>query len=247
MKKHIPNILTLCNLSCGAVAVLLAYNGYFIQAAWMFLLGVAFDFFDGFTARMLHVKSDIGKELDSLADCITSGLLPSMVMYKLMQGALAGSFSSEPFSSSVPVSPLQLAAAPALLIVLFSALRLAKFNLDTRQTDSFVGLPTPACGLIVVFLPFMAQWGGAQTILSCYWVLLGLTIALSYLLVSEIPLFALKFKSFGWSGNEKRWVLIALAAAGVFTLGFRAFPIVVLAYLVMSLLWKDAPVASSGC
>lgn len=246
MKRHIPNLLTLCNLSCGVAAVLLAYNGHFVPAAWMFLAGVAFDFFDGFAARMLHVKSDIGRELDSLADCITSGLLPSMVMYKLMQGALAGVFSSEPFSATVPVSPLQLAAVPALLIVLFSALRLAKFNLDTRQTESFIGLPTPACGLVVVFLPFFAQWGWGQSALSCYWILLALTVVLSLLLVSEVPLFALKFKTFGWKGNQKRWVLIALAALAVLTLGFRAFPLVVLAYVLMSLLWKDAPGASSA-
>lgn len=243
MKRHIPNFLTLCNLSCGVAAVLLAYNGHFVPAAWMFLAGVAFDFFDGFAARMLHVKSDIGRELDSLADCITSGLLPAMVMYKLMQGALAGTFSSEVFSPSVPVSPLQLASAPALLIVLFSALRLAKFNLDTRQSESFIGLPTPACGLVVVFLPFFAQWGWGQSVLSCYGCLLGLTVALSLLLVSEVPLFALKFKTFGWRGNEKRWVLIAVAALGVLTLGFRAFPVIVAVYVLMSLLWKDAPAA----
>ena len=103
IKRHIPNFLTLCNLTCGVVAVALAYNGHFLQAGWMFLAGITFDFFDGFAARMLHVKSEIGRELDSLADCITSGLLPATVMYKLMQEALAGDFSAE------PVFPLRLA------------------------------------------------------------------------------------------------------------------------------------------
>lgn len=245
IKRHIPNFLTLCNLTCGVVAVALAYNGYFLQAGWMFLAGITFDFFDGFAARMLHVKSEIGRELDSLADCITSGLLPATVMYKLMQEALAGNFSAEPLSAVVPVSPLQLASAPAVLIVLFSALRLAKFNLDTRQSESFIGLPTPACGLVMVFLPFVARWGWAGELLSCYWVLLGLTVVLSGLLVSEIPLFALKFKTFGWRGNEKRWVLIALAAGLILTCGFRAFPIVILVYLLMSLCWKDRTASAS--
>ena len=239
IKRHIPNVLTLCNLSCGVAATMLAYNGHFVQAGWMFLAGITFDFFDGFAARMLHVKSDIGKELDSLADCVTSGLLPATVMYKMMQASLSGVFSAAPFSAAVPVSPLELASSPAVLIVLFSALRLAKFNLDARQTDSFIGLPTPACGLVVVFLPFLTQWGWAGAALSHYWVLLVLTVGLSLLLVSEIPLFALKFKSFGWRGNEKRWALIALAAVLVVTTGFRAFPVVIMVYLLMSLLWKD--------
>ena len=239
IKKHIPNFLTLCNLFCGVVATLFAYHEYYVQAGWIFLLGVTFDYFDGFAARMLHVKSDIGKELDSLADCITSGLLPSMVMFTMMKTALAGTFSAEPLSDAFPVSPLEIASAPAFLIVLFSALRLAKFNLDTRQTESFIGVPTPACALIVVFLPFLAQWGVLSSVLTNYWVLLAITVVLSLLLVCELPLFALKFKSFGWAGNQKRWGLIAVAALLIIVLGFRAFPLVIVIYLLLSL-WDNA-------
>ena len=244
IKKHIPNFLTLCNLFCGVVATLMAYHGHFVQAGCIFLLGITFDFFDGFAARMLHVKSDVGKELDSLADCVTSGLLPSMVMFTLMKTALAGKVSDVPVSEAFPVSPLEMVASAAFVIVLFSALRLAKFNLDTRQTDSFIGLPTPACGLIVVFLPFLIQSGGVfQAVLGNYFVLLALAVVLSLLLVSELPLFALKFKSFGWKGNEKRWVLIALAAVLVVTMRFRAFPLIIVIYLLMSLFWKDKEIS----
>lgn len=238
-KKYIPNTITLCNLFCGVVATIFAYNDYYYHAAAFFLLGITFDFFDGFAARMLHVKSDIGKELDSLADCITSGLLPSMVMFSMMRSALSPSLGTDWVADWMPVSMTDIVSASAFLIVLFSALRLAKFNLDTRQTDSFIGLPTPACGLIVVFLPFLRELPYLNGALTNYWVLLVVTVICSLLLVSEIHLFALKFKNFGWKGNARRWALILISAVLILTLGLKAFPLIIVIYLVMSLIRVD--------
>lgn len=235
IKKYIPNTITLCNLLCGVVATIFAYNGYYQHAAALFLLGVTFDFLDGFTARMLHVKSEIGKELDSFADCITSGLLPSMVMYTMMQAALS-EWSTDWVADWLPVSWAQITSGAAFLIVLFSALRLAIFNLDIRQTESFIGLPTPACGLIVVFLPFLREMPYLNVALTNYWVLLVITVVLSLLLVSELPLFALKFKNFGWAGNQNKWILISVSAILIILLGWKAFPLIIIFYLILSFL-----------
>lgn len=235
IKKYIPNTITLCNLLCGVLATIFAYNGYYQHAAVFFLLGIVFDFFDGFTARMLHVKSDIGKELDSLADCITSGLLPSMVIYTMMQASLS-SMSTDWVADWFPVSWAQIISSSAFLIVMFSALRLAIFNLDTRQTESFIGLPTPACGLVVVFLPFLRDIAFFSEALTNYWVLLALTIILSLLLVSQIPLFALKFKNFGWKGNQNKWILIAFSAVMIFLMNWKAFPFIIIFYLILSVI-----------
>ncbi|MDD4820805.1 MAG: CDP-alcohol phosphatidyltransferase family protein [Flavobacteriales bacterium] len=235
IKKYIPNTITLCNLLCGVIATIFAYNGYYQHAAVFFLSGIVFDFFDGFAARMLHVKSDIGKELDSLADCITSGLLPSMVMYKMMQNSLSA-WSTDWVVDWFPVSWAQIASSVAFLIVMFSALRLAIFNLDTRQTESFIGLPTPACGLVIVFLPFLTDMPYLNTALSEYWVLLIITVIFSLLLVSEIPLFALKFKTFGWKNNQNKWILIAFSALMIFMIGMKAFPFIIIFYLIQSVI-----------
>ncbi|MBQ1968883.1 MAG: CDP-alcohol phosphatidyltransferase family protein [Flavobacteriales bacterium] len=235
IKKHIPNTLTLLNLLCGVIATIFAYNEYYMHAAVFFLSGVTFDFFDGFAARMLNVKSDVGKELDSLADCITSGLLPSMVMFTMMCSSLAD-INGDWVADWFPVSWAELASWTAFIIVMFSALRLAKFNLDTRQSESFIGLPTPACGLIVVFLPFLRGVDFMTDALNNYWVLLGITLLCSYLLVSEIHLFALKFKNFTWKDNREKWTLIAFSVLMIAVAGWKAFPVIILVYVAMSMI-----------
>ena len=199
------------------------------------LAGVTFDFFDGFAARMLNVRSDVGKELDSLADCITSGLLPSMVMFTMMSSSLAA-INGDWVANWLPVSWAELASWAAFIIVMFSALRLAKFNLDTRQSESFIGLPTPACGLIVVFLPFLRGVDFMTEALNNYWVLLAITLVCSYLLVSEIRLFALKFKNFSWKDNKEKWTLIAFSSVMICIAGWKAFPAIIIVYVIMSVI-----------
>lgn len=193
MKKHIPNILTCCNLLCGAVAVYMATQSGFAVAFGLIILAAVFDFFDGFAARLLHVASPIGKELDSLADNITFGLAPTMMLFCYLRQA----------------SGTGVWAGLVLLMAAFSALRLAKFNLDTRQSDSFIGLATPAnaifwASLITclydfypVALPAWVAWGIVlMSLVSCY------------LLIAEIPFFALKFHNFSWKDNRVRFVFL---------------------------------------
>lgn len=236
IKQHIPNTITLCNLLCGVIATIFAYNELYLLTAIFFLSGVIFDFFDGFAARLLHVKSEMGKELDSLADVITSGLAPAMVMFSMMRGVLSanGCISNEVACSHFPVSWVDVLSGTAFLIVMFSALRLAKFNIDTRQTDSFIGMPTPANGLIIVFLPFLLTVPVIGTLLGNFYVLLGITVVCSLLLVAELPLFALKFKNFGWKKNEHRWILIILSVVLISLFQFKAFPFIIVTYLLMS-------------
>ena len=229
MKKHIPNALTCFNLLCGCLALVLVLRGgphhHVVLATYLVGLAAVADFFDGFAARALGVSSPIGKDLDSLADMVSFGVVPGAILFKLMEWALVGN----------PAWPYLPFAAFGLTI--FSALRLAKFNNDTRQTDSFIGLPTPACTLVVAALPLILENDrfGLASLLLNPWFLLALTALLSGLLVAEIPLFALKFKSFGWMGNRRRYVFIALALALVAGLGAVGVPLAVLLYVGLSL------------
>ena len=197
MKKHIPNSITCCNLICGCIATVCAAHAYehpasYVWAVAFIILGAVFDFFDGMTARLLGVSSPIGKELDSLADDITFGFAPSAIVFS--------------FLSSYHVHVL---FVPFLAFVMaaFSALRLAKFNLDERQALGFIGLPTPANALFWVSLIVSAgDWLQSSPYLY-YGVVCGIFIS-SYLLVSEIPMFALKFKTWSWKGNEVKYIFL---------------------------------------
>ena len=196
VKKHIPNAITCCNLLSGAIAVMLAAEGLFTCAFLFILLGALFDFFDGLTARALHVSSEIGKELDSLADCITFGLAPSVMLMQVIRLNTANSNYEWGWWSAV-----------ALLMAAFSALRLAKFNLDQRQTTSFIGLATPANAifwgsLIAAFpaLPSLAQW--------IPFAMIALMLLSCWLLVAELPFFSLKFKSLSWADNKVRYIFL---------------------------------------
>ena len=185
MKKHIPNFLTCGNLFCGCVGIVSVFQNDLVFAAYMIGLAALLDFADGFLARIMNAYSLIGKELDSLADCVTFGVLPSMMLYKLLQKSLMGDgFAIELFV----VLPYL-----AFLIAVFSALRLAKFNIDTRQSESFIGVPTPANGLLVASLPLiLGQHPGWSQYIQNPYVIVGYILVMSYLLVCELPLFALK-------------------------------------------------------
>ena len=218
MKKHIPNALTCGNLVCGCFGIDFAYHGNLVLAAYMIGIAAVFDFFDGFAARMLNVSSPIGKELDSLADAVSFGVLPGVIMLHLLQNADAGAW-----------------AYLAFMIPAFSALRLAKFNIDTRQTTSFIGVPTPANAILIGSLPLViSRYDMAETILT--WpVLLAIAMIMSLLLVAELPLFALKFKDYSFANNKIRYSFLIVSILLLVGLQFAGLPLVIVCYILFSL------------
>ena len=196
MKKLVPNIITCCNLLSGALAVMLAAEGLFHCAFGMILLGAIFDFFDGMSARALKVNNPIGKEIDSLADVITFGLAPSVMLMQAIRLATENSNYAWGWWSSV-----------ALVMAAFSALRLAKFNIDERQTSSFIGLATPAnaifWGALIAVFPDMASWAQFMP-----WAMLAVMAVSCWLLICELPLFSLKFKNLSWHDNKVRYIFL---------------------------------------
>lgn len=226
IKKHIPNTITCCNLVSGCVATTFAFNGNARMALLWIVMGAVFDFFDGMSARLLHVSSPIGKELDSLADDVTFGVAPATIVFAEL-GVLEYPGFLEPLRPVLPYFAYVMAA--------FSALRLAKFNLDERQTTSFIGLPTPANALFWGSLII----GGAGVIESNKWMvllLLALVCVSSWLLVCELPMFALKFKQWGWRGNEVKYVFAAIALACLLVFGLlEAWWVIITLYFLISL------------
>ncbi len=252
MKKHIPNTLTCCNLISGCIATYFAFQGAFSYALTFIIIGAVFDFFDGFAARLLHVSSPVGKELDSLADDITFGFAPSAIVFSLLSALLKpASGGCCPIGSVLGNAYVcQYLPYVAFIIAAFSALRLAKFNLDERQTTSFIGLPTPANALF---------WAAAAVELSngeglvsgnvrlILLLLVGVVLS-SWLLVAEIPMFALKFKSFTWADNKLRYSFIVFSAVLLVTLGWIGFSAIIVWYILISLAnnWFGTKVANKG-
>ncbi len=238
IKKHIPNTITCLNLFSGCIGITFAFADNLSTGAIFIGIAAIFDFLDGFMARILHVKSEIGKQLDSLADILSFGLLPGVIIFMLMDSSPNLPFNS--VESSLNPFPYL-----AFLIPVFSALRLAKFNIDTRQTDSFLGLPTPASALLLGSFPLILDQAETITqltfisgILSNYYFLLIIILVICYLLVSEIPLFALKFKNLEWGNNKPQYLLIAISVISIVFAGFIAVPIIIVAYLILSLFFK---------
>ena len=228
MKKHIPNIITLGNLFCGLMAIQTTFTPNFHLAFYWILLGLFLDFFDGFAARLLKVSGELGKQLDSLADMVTFGVAPSFIIYRFLIeiNTLQGLGEYLPYS--------------AFLIAILSAVRLAKFNISTNQTDEFIGLPTPANALFFSAIPLIYTNGFFNTPYFLN-ILLALILAMSLLLNAPIRLIALKFKSFGWKGNEYRFILlgcILLTILGALLINsiFIAIPIIILLYIVISII-----------
>ena len=243
MKQHIPNLLTCLNLLCGCLALTFVLGGTGLHglttAAWFVAVAAVADFFDGLAARFLRVSSPIGKDLDSLADMVSFGVVPGAIVSRLLVESVThigyGAELSAPFNllgSAGIIVPFF-----GFLITIFSALRLAKFNNDTRQTNSFIGLPTPACTLVVASLPLIAAGDNhwlSELILNP-WLLLGLTGLLSGLLVAELPLFALKFKNLRWLGNRRRFIFAVLTLGLLGWLRAAGVPLAVLLYVLLSL------------
>lgn len=221
IKKHIPNALTCFNLISGCVGVVAAFEGNFILVPYMVWLAAIFDFFDGFAARMLKVSSPIGKELDSLADMVTFGFLPAALIFQMLR--------QENLAPWVPYL--------AFLIAVFSALRLAKFNVDTRQSTSFIGLPTPANALFLSSFPIILLYSDLPLdFIQTPWFLLSCTFIFSYLLVAELPLFALKFDSFRWANNKIKYIFLLTSVLLIILLKFVAIPLIIILYIILSLI-----------
>ena len=221
MMKHIPNTITCLNLISGCIATYWAFQGDYRMALLFIIIGAAFDFFDGMSARLLHVSSPIGKELDSLADDITFGFAPSAIVFSFLGGLVA----TDQLSALIPYISFIMAA--------FSALRLAKFNLDERQAMGFIGLPTPANALfwgalIVGMGDSIATWP-----YSVYAILAGVLIS-SYLLVSEIPMFALKFKTWGWRDNQVKYIFLITCIPLLLLLGISGLAAIIAWYVILS-------------
>ena len=213
--KHIPNTITSLNLFSGSVGVVMAFQANYQAALACMLLAAVFDFCDGLAARALHAYSPIGKELDSLADVVSFGFLPATMVYQLLTGALDNAYL--PFA--------------AYILTVFSALRLAKFNVDERQTSSFIGLATPANAIF---------WAGLAASYHQYaeaypYALLVLVLLMSLLLVAEVPFFSLKFKNLKWKDNGIRFIFLIVSVVLLLVLQHDAFMWIILVYILMAL------------
>jgi len=237
IKKHIPNTITLLNLASGLLAVIAVFKGYYDEAFIFVCLGIFFDFWDGFLARKFKVSGELGLQLDSLADVVTSGVVPGLMMFKLFQDIQEDDtskyFLTEEFYYMGFVPYL------GFIITLASAYRLAKFNIDTRQTDSFIGLPTPANALLIMSIPMIQYAGTHEWLVEALYnpfILLAITVLSAYMLNAEIPLFSLKMKDFSWEKNKLQVIFLALSVVLLLFLGFTALPVIILLYVALSVI-----------
>ncbi len=248
MKRHIPNFITLLNVFCGCVATVFAVLNQLELAAVFVCLGILFDFFDGLAARVLDVRSELGLQLDSLADVITSGVVPGIVMFQLLGMSMSGGWnvdmnaqaSDATFWVGLKVAPLPFFG---FLITMASAYRLAKFNIDANQTSSFIGLPTPANTLLIISLPLILIYQNNDLlngIILNQWFLIAMTILSAVLLNSNIELFALKFKNWNFQDNALRYIFIIISLVLLVTFRFLAVPIIIAFYIVSSVISKSS-------
>jgi CDP-diacylglycerol--serine O-phosphatidyltransferase len=262
--RQIPNILTLSNLLCGCLAIKFAFEWDLVMASYLVGLAAVFDFLDGFAARLLKVSGEMGKQLDSLADMVSFGVVPGIMAFQLIQISI---FTNAVNLESDVYSLRDSLAYFAFLIPVLSAYRLAKFNIDTRQTDQFIGLPTPANALffgslVLIFFhenemqivgdslfnkeiynyeiqgyifDFLNDINFVQEILIIPNLLVGMVVFFSILLVFELPLFALKFKNFGWADNKIRYVFLTISLALLIIFQVLAIPFIVILYILLSI------------
>jgi len=225
IRKAIPNALTSGNLLLGCLAIIAALGGKPEQASWMIAAAAILDFFDGFIARALKATSEIGKQLDSLADMVTFGVAPGMILYMMNTEC----FASAGFCINQYIP---------LLIPIFGALRLAKFNIDTRQSDTFIGVPTPAIAMFVASIPLIISHDtlGLGTIFTNSWFLKFFPVIAAYLMVMEVPLIALKFKNFAWQGNEFRFILILSSLALILLFTYTGVALSIVVYILLSII-----------
>ena len=225
MSKHIPNLLTISNLICGCIALYFTFKGELVFTAYLIGLAATFDFMDGAAARLLNVSNPIGKQLDSLADMVSFGLVPGAIVFHLLEGSTLSQYSFI-----------------ALSIPIFSALRLAKFNVDQSQNENFIGLPTPANCLVFISIPLITTFNSESTIAYLFKIpeiLLVITILMSLALVSRINLFTLKFKNLKFQDNKFRFLLITMSIVLLTFIEFSAIPIIILIYIMMSIVKRN--------
>ena len=227
LKKHLPNLITLLNLLSGCIALVFASNANFEMAFFFVSLGIFFDFFDGFFARLFQVSSPIGLQLDSLADMVTSGVVPGFVMFQMISNCV----DSEPSLVYLPYL--------GFIITLGSCYRLANFNIDTRQSDSFIGLPTPANALFILSLPLILKNSDSLIVLEMLtnqWILLFITILSAFILNAEIPLFALKIKKFNLKDNALQLFFLLISILLLVFLQFAGVALVIVFYVFLSVI-----------
>jgi CDP-diacylglycerol--serine O-phosphatidyltransferase len=216
IKKHIPNFITSLNLLSGSIAVYYAFQANYSAVFLLVVIAATFDFLDGFAARLLKAYSPMGKELDSLADMVSFGLVPGTVAFSLLQ------------ESGLPLW----ASFSGFIIPVFSALRLAKFNIDERQTSSFIGMPTPANALFWVG----AAYSFSELLIANNWATLVLIIVFSGLLVAEIPMFSLKFKNYGLKANQLQYIFLFVCVVLLTVFQLEAFALIIVWYILLSLI-----------
>ncbi|PKQ65763.1 hypothetical protein BZG02_01785 [Labilibaculum filiforme] len=234
--KHIPNSITCLNLLSGCTASLMAMEGYLVPAAFLILLAALFDFFDGLVARVLKAYSPIGKDLDSLADMLSFGFAPGVIALAYLKSAVLGSASADIVLTELNYSQIAILLS-AFIIPIFSALRLAKFNIDTRQTSSFIGVPTPANAMFWASLPLVLFYGNYPFIEECLsneYVLIGAILVSSYLLVTEVPMFSLKIKSLAWKENKIRYLFLLTLAILAILFKWLVIPMILFVYIIFS-------------
>lgn len=220
MIRHIPNIITSANLFSGCVGIVYAFQGDLKMAAWFVIVSGILDFFDGFSARLLKAYSNIGKDLDSLADVVSFGVLPGVIFFQLLSQSDQISFEYLPYLG--------------FIITVFSAIRLAKFNNDDRQTTDFIGLNTPTNSFFVISLVYIAD--DYPLIIGSTFFLMGLIVLLSFLLISEIKLYALKMGDLSWKSNKFKYIFLIISLILLIGLGFTGVPFILALYIATSYL-----------
>ncbi|WP_299667462.1 CDP-alcohol phosphatidyltransferase family protein [uncultured Polaribacter sp.] len=240
MKKHIPNLITLGNLFCGTLATIFAVQGNFVLAGLFVVLGILFDFFDGLAARLLNVSGELGKQLDSLADMVTSGVVPGIIMFSLLSNGVVDGFSFDESEtmlwSGFKFAPVQLIG---LILTLGACYRLAKFNIDTRQSESFIGLPTPAMSLFVISLPLIQMNTDIQVVqdlIANNYFLVAITLILTYLMNAELPLFSLKLKEYSVKNNLLKYLFLLSSLLMITTLQYLSIPLIIAVYIILSII-----------
>lgn len=235
IKRHIPNTITSLNLLSGCVSIALAFEGYILFAVYMIFLAALFDFLDGMTARLLNSYSVVGKELDSLADVVSFGAAPSFIIYHMMKVSLFNTVHLPPIET-LSLSQIFFLLIPFFIAIL-SGVRLAKFNVDERQTENFIGLAVPANAMFFVSLYLVSILTINESLLALLknkYALSVIIILFSLLLVAEFPMFSLKFKTLGLKGNKIRYIFIVLSAILLISLHTLAIPLIILLYILLS-------------
>ena len=231
LKQHIPNAITCGNLVSGCLSILFLTSGMPVKAALMIFVAGLFDFLDGFAARLLHAHSPIGADLDSLSDVVSFGVAPGFIMYWLMSRAQ---------HPEIILLGLDLLPCLAFLLPVFSAIRLAKFNVDDTQTTTFRGIPAPGMAIFIASLPLaLSQVGHLTDGALGYWACLGITLVFSFMMVSNLRFFSFKMKSAKWKGNEVRWIFLIVAIVSYAIFRWLALPFVMMVYVLLSVLFGD--------